>query len=302
MADNERQRGMVYNIQRYSIHDGPGIRTTVFLKGCPLRCFWCQNPESQKSTPELFVTAERCVSCGACIPGCPTHANFYNEDGIVTVDRDKCVCCGKCSEVCPQEARSVMGKSMAVDDVLAVVRRDVNFYKTSGGGVTVSGGDPVAQPAFAVEILKRCREEGIHTTIETCAFAKWEVFERILEHTDLVYMDIKCIDPELHKRCTGVSNELILENARRTAALGKDMLIRTPVIPGFNDNDEELEKIALFVKEELKQERMELLKYNKLCQSKYVRLDRQYEGDTETPDDELESQMIEFKELVNAKF
>ena len=302
MSENNRLNGMVYNIQRYSIHDGPGIRTTVFLKGCPLRCFWCQNPESQKREPELFVNEERCVSCGACIPGCPTKANFYNENNLVKVDRNKCMCCGKCSEVCPQEARSVMGKLMSVEEVLSVVRKDKNFYKTSGGGVTVSGGDPVAQPEFAAEILKKCREEGIHTTIETCAFANWNIFEKIIENTDLVYMDIKCIDPELHKRCTGVSNELILENAKKIAALGKKMLIRTPVIPGFNDSKEELEKIADFVKHELNQEKMELLKYNKLCLSKYVRLDRNFEGNTEASDEELESQIVEFRNIVNAVF
>ena len=302
MAVQHESSGMVYNIQRYSIHDGPGIRTTVFLKGCPLRCFWCQNPESQKSFPELFATAEKCVSCGACVAACPNHASVFNSEGVVVVDRSKCTCCGKCAEICPNDARSVMGKRMTVEEVVSVVRKDINFYKTSNGGVTVSGGDSVAQPDFACAILKKCREEGIHTTIETSAYARWEVFERILANTDLVYMDIKCIDRELHKKCTGVYNDMILENAKKTAELGKPMLIRTPVIPGFNDDPAELEKIADFVKNELHQERMELLKYNKLCMSKYIRLDREYEGATDTDDEELESQIVEFRNMVDSKF
>lgn len=219
----------------------------------------------------------------------------------MVVDRSKCTACGTCTSACPHNVRTVMGKRMTVEDVMDTVCRDKNFYLHSGGGITVSGGDPVAQPGFSIELLKRCREEKIHTTIETCAFAPWEIFEQILEHTDLVYMDIKCIDPALHKRCTGVSNELILENARRASKL-RPILFRTPVIPGFNDSPAELKQIARFVRDELKQERLELLKYNKLCQSKYIRLEREFQGDTDTGDDILEQQLNEYRSIVDPLF
>lgn len=301
MAVRPETSGMVYNIQRFSIHDGPGIRTTVFLKGCPLRCFWCQNPESQRSRPELFVTAEKCLNCGRCIPGCPTGACQFNDEGLMTADRSKCVACGICAAVCPVDARTVMGKRLTVDEVMAEVRKDKNFYAHSEGGVTISGGDPVGQPGFTIEILKACRAEGIHTTIETSAYTSWETFREILEHTDLVYMDIKCMDPALHERCTGVSNERILENAVNTAKI-RPMLVRTPVIPGFNDNAGELRSIALFARDQMGQKRIELLKFNGLCESKYVRLDQKYENHCVDSDSRLEARMAEFRTMVDEVF
>jgi len=300
MTVQPKDRGMVYNIQRFSIHDGPGIRTTVFLKGCPLRCFWCQNPESQRFQPELFHFADKCIGCGACIPACPKKACLFNDEGVMTVDRTKCIGCGACTRVCPADARSIMGKELTVDEVMAEVRKDRNFYDNSDGGMTVSGGDPIAQPGFTIELLKAAKAEGIHTCIETSAWTSWEVFEQILEYTDLLYMDVKCIDPELHKRCTGVTNEQILDNAVRAAKAGQPMRVRTPVIPNFNDDEAELKKIADFVHTNLPGVEYELLKYNKLCESKYLRLEREFEGEKDVNDAELEKQIGEFRTMVDA--
>lgn len=299
---NSGNSGMVFNIQRYSIHDGPGIRTTVFLKGCPLRCFWCQNPESQHVYPELFFTAEKCVNCGRCVPACPSKANRIDAQGQIQIDRSKCIGCGKCVPVCPEEARSIMGKRMTVDEVVKEVIKDKNFYITSNGGVTVSGGDAVAQPKFAAALLKRCKEEGLHTVIETSGYAPWETFESILEYTDLVYMDIKCIDSELHQRCTGVSNELILQNAVKASQI-RTVRFRTPVIPRFNDDPEEIKKIALFVKEKTNSDSLELLKYNNLCESKYIRLDKEFTAERDLPpDDKVEAHMSNLREIVDSNF
>lgn len=297
-----KSEGIVYNIQRFSIHDGPGVRTTVFLKGCPLSCFWCHNPESQRALPELFYNSDTCVACEKCIPACPEAANFMGSDGKAAIDRQKCTGCGSCIPVCPAEARTTTGKLHTADEVMATVLKDRKYYANSGGGVTLSGGEPAAQPGFALAILKRCGEEGIHTTVETCGFAPWDILEQLIEYTDLVYYDIKCIDPERHKAGTGVTNELILDNAVK-AAKRKPILVRVPVIPNFNDDAEELGKIAVFAKEELGGARVELLKYNNLCQSKYIRLDRPFEGETETPPDaQVEEHMNELRNMVSSKF
>lgn len=302
MTKDNEVSGMIYNIQRFSIHDGPGIRTTVFLKGCPLSCFWCHNPESQSRQPEIFLNREKCTSCGLCIPACSVSANSFDSQGSIAIDRKRCSGCGQCVGACPAGARTLMGKEYTVDEVMDVVIRDKKYYRSSGGGVTISGGEPLAQPEFACAVLKRCREEGIHTLVETSGFAAWETLEAVLQYTDLVYYDIKCIDAERHKNGTGVRNERILENAVKTAKI-VSMLVRVPVIPYFNDDPEELEKIAVFARDRLGQETIELLKYNKLCQSKYIRLDRPFQGQVDTPTDaEMEAHMKELNEKVKAAF
>lgn len=264
--------GIVFNIQGYSIHDGPGIRTTVFLKGCPLRCFWCQNPESQDIKPEILFNKNICTSCGECVKACPNGASILSETSVI-IDRNKCTGCGKCVDVCPAQARSLAGKSLTVDEVMVEILRDKKFYDESGGGVTLSGGEPSVQFEFAVDILQRCKKEGIHTALETCGCVSWQILQQLLEYTDLVLFDVKCIDPKKHHEATGQFNELILENAKKIARL-KPMRVRVPLIPGFNDSEEEIKTIVEFVRRELGSIEIDLLQYNILGEGKYSRLDR----------------------------
>ena len=272
MRKGKGRKGTIFNIQRYSIHDGPGIRTTVFLKGCGLRCFWCQNPESQRIKPEIFLNRDNCTSCGRCVTVCPTGASTLS-DRSSTIDRSKCIGCGKCAEACPNVARTLVGRYSTVDEIMQEVIRDKKFYKNSGGGVTLSGGEPAAQPKFALSIMQSCKEAGLHTALDTCGYASWSSMEKLLEYTDLVLYDIKCMEPRKHYDATGKFNKLILENAKRIARY-KPMRVRVPVVPNFNDSPEEVKAIAHFVKAELGSVDIDLLPYNKLGESKYERLDR----------------------------
>ena len=273
MSVEEEPKGIIFNIQRYSIHDGPGIRTTVFLKECPLKCFWCQNPESQRIQPEIFLTRSNCTLCGKCVTVCQTGANRLLEKSS-TIDRSKCIGCGKCMEVCLSEARKLVGIYMTKDEVIREVLKDVKFYENSGGGVTLSGGEPAAQHEFALSILRGCKEAGLHTVLDTCGDVPWSTMERLLKHTDLVFLDIKTMEPRKHREATGRPNRLILENAKRIART-KPMRVRVPLIPNFNDSPEDIRAIARFVKEELGPIEIDLLPYNKLGEVKYERLDRQ---------------------------
>jgi len=265
---------MIFNIQRYAIHDGPGIRTTVFLKGCPLKCFWCQNPESQRRQPEIFLNKDDCSLCGMCVSVCPTGASSLLE-GSSTIDRNKCKGCGKCTEVCPNEARRLVGKLVTVNEVMQEVLRDRKFYQNSGGGVTLSGGEPATQPEFALALLQSCKHEGLHTILDTCGHAPWVTLEKLLKYTDLVLYDIKHVDPVKHREAMGVSNKLILENARRIAG-HKAVRIRVPLVPGFNDSVEDIRAIVKFARSELGAVDIDLLPYNNLAGSKYARLERDY--------------------------
>lgn len=271
--DKEVSRGVVFNIQKYSIHDGPGIRTTVFLKGCPLRCLWCQNPESHRKEPEILLFKDRCTLCGRCVAVCPNGASSLSDTSSM-IDRSKCIGCGKCVEVCPNEARQLSGEYMTVDEVMEEVLKDVVFYKNSGGGVTLSGGDPIAQSGFALAILKRCKEAGLHTALETCGYARWSTMEKLLKYTDLVLFDIKHMDAARHREGTGKPNSIILRNARRIAKL-KPLRVRVPLIPGFNDSAEHIRQLAKFVREKLGLVDIDLLPYNKLGEVKHERLDRE---------------------------
>lgn len=263
-------KGIIFNIQRYSIHDGPGIRTTVFFKGCPLRCFWCQNPESQSNEAEVFLIRSNCRLCGRCVAVCPTGASSLLEDSA-TIDRGKCIGCGRCVEACPGEARKLVGAYVTNDEVMREVMRDAKFYENSGGGVTLSGGDPIAQPEFALSILRSSKEAGLHTVLDTCGHVAWSTMKRLLDYTDLVFFDIKTIDAKRHRAATGRSNRLILENAKRIAGY-RPMRVRVPIIPNFNNSPEDVRTIARFVREELGAIEMDLLPYNKLGEVKYERL------------------------------
>jgi pyruvate formate lyase activating enzyme len=265
-------QGYVFNIQRYSIHDGPGIRTAVFFKGCPLRCFWCQNPESQTPKPELFYYKDRCIGCGRCVQVCPNKA--VRMMGKTTrTDRILCVGCGQCVENCPNEARKTVGILMTADEVLGEVLKDRKFYENSGGGLTLSGGEPLYQIDFALEILERCKESGLHNVIETTGAVPWEHFEKILSCVDLVLYDIKQINSEIHKTGTGISNILILSNLQKLAKL-KNIKVRMPLIPGLNNSSGDILEVARFIKKEIGPVEIELLAYNKMGESKYDRLDR----------------------------
>jgi pyruvate formate lyase activating enzyme len=229
--------GHVFDIKRYSIHDGPGIRTTVFLKGCGLRCQWCHNPESVDARPELMHWPSRCKRCLACIQACPTDALSTDGTGAVLVDRSKCDLCGRCAEACLYDAMQVIGREMSVDEVLAEVERDRIFFEQSGGGVTLSGGDPLIQAAFAEAVLGACRSRGLHTALDTAGLAADGTLDRLARQADLVLFDLKVIDAETHQAFTGVSNAPIIENLKALAASGREIWVRIPLVHGVNDDD-----------------------------------------------------------------
>jgi len=280
--------GMVFNIQRYCIHDGPGIRTTVFINGCPLKCFWCQNPEGQSIKPQIFLNKDRCTGCGRCVLACPQRAiELYDRKSKTR--RDLCNGCGKCAEVCPNDARSLIGRWISAEEVFNIVKKDYIFYEKSGGGVTLSGGDPIAQPDFSIAILRLCKNNHIHTAIETSGHAQWKTLKKILEHVDLVLYDFKHMNPEKHKKYTGASNDLILKNAKRICSeLRIPMWARIPIIPGYNDSHDNIEATAKFIAECLGEsvKQVNLLPYHRLGETKYERLEREYPFSIETPSEE----------------
>lgn len=239
---SETADGIVLSIHRASMHDGPGIRTTVFLKGCPLRCAWCHNPESQRARPELAFRAERCIHCGSCVPACPRGAHRL-ADGRHWVDRDACIGCGACVSACNHEALELYGRRMTVAECLAPVLADRPYYR-SGGGLTVSGGEPLAQPAFAAALLSAARARGVHTCLETCGHAGEAALEAVLPYVDLVLFDCKATDEETHRRLTGVGINLISATRERILALGVPMILRCPLVPGVNDDDAHLRAIG----------------------------------------------------------
>lgn len=274
-------KGYVFNIQRFSVHDGPGIRTVVFLKGCPLRCPWCSNPESQRPEREIMFHPENCIGCGQCAHACPAGAVDFSLPH--RVDRAKCTGCGECEKVCYANALVMAGEEKTVADVLRVLDRDSGFYRTSGGGITFSGGEPLAQHAYLEQLLAGCKASGWHTAIETTGFAARETLERILPLLDLILADVKHMDGAKHKEYTGVSNEGIQENIQFMAGAGKRVVIRVPVIPGFNDDPMNIRATAGFAKSLPSVEELHLLPYHRLGQEKYGYLCRDYRFDGIVP-------------------
>lgn len=285
----DKVKGLIFNIQRYSIHDGPGIRTLVFMKGCPLRCVWCDNPESHEKYPEVIVYPDKCISCGKCLESCPVGA--VTEENLL--NRELCTGCGKCVDICPAGARKLIGKYLEVKEVLKEVKKDSAFYKNSGGGIAVGGGEPGLQAVFLEEFFKECRALGIDIVLETCGYCKFEDLRRILKFVSLIYYDIKLMDEKEHQKFTGVSNQLILENARKISSeLKIPMIVRIPIVPGLNDSEENIKATAEFVTTLDSVKEIQLLPYHALGAYKYGQLGREYTLSEVKPPSEEEMQRL----------
>ena len=277
----ESKYGMIFNIQKFSINDGPGIRTVVFFKGCPLKCTWCANPESQETRLQILWDSKKCLHCNTCVMSCPTLA-VKNSDNIITIDHRRCSGAGVCSErgicieKCPGHALKPEGERKTIEEIIHVVMQDLPFYEESGGGVTLSGGEATMQPEFAIELLKALKEKNIHTAIETTGFTPPAIFQRIIEYLDLLLFDIKHWNEDKHKEKTGVSNIPILKNMKYAIEIGKEVLPRLPVIPDYNNS---LDDAHGFVKrlQEVGANRVQLLPFHQFGENKYNMLSRDYE-------------------------
>jgi pyruvate formate lyase activating enzyme len=269
-------RGIIFDIERFAIHDGPGIRTTLFLKGCPLACWWCHNPESISPRPQLAYFEEKCIGCGKCFAACPNGAHELLADGSRALHREKCQLCGRCVQTCFAEALVIEGREISVAEAVAELRKDAPFYESSGGGITLSGGEPMRQVSFSTAVLEACKKEGMHTALDTSGYAPWEDYQRILPFVDLVLYDFKISDPEAHRRYTGVSNELIRENLARIDERGVPIEIRIPLIPGINDDRRTIEEIAQFLRPIKRITAVVLLPYHSLGETKYQQVGRTY--------------------------
>ena len=286
----EQTLGRIINIKRFEIHDGDGLRTTLFLKGCPLRCKWCHNPETLSPKSELGYYAHKCISCGKCVEICPYGAHAI-KDGKHTFDREKCKTCGKCASVCLGDALIFYGEKVTPSDILPKLIADKEFYKSSGGGVTVSGGEPLLQADFVAEVLRLLKQKDINTAVDTCLFASKTQLEKVVPFTDTFLVDVKAFDRELHKELTGQYNDLILDNIRYLSSIGKQMEIRIPFVP--NQNSGEIGKIAEFLSSIQTIKGVRVLPYHNLSGTKYDSLDMSYtlSNDTTPPPekDEVEN-------------
>jgi pyruvate formate lyase activating enzyme len=284
--------GLISNIQKYSTKDGPGNRNTVFLKGCSLNCQWCSNPELIRPHPELLYTRAKCISCGLCIDVCPHDAISYDDDDLIVVDREKCVGAGECVEVCPEDALELVGKEISVDELASELMKDDVFYKTSGGGVTFSGGEPLCQPGFVRKAAHELKRQGIHTALDTAGSVPWSDFEEVLKEIDLVLYDLKTMDRDLHKEVTGHDNDLVLENARKLAKQNIPIHMRLVVIPEVNDSMEDLTARMEFITSLENVEQIDLLPYHRYGVGKYERFGMDYPlGDIEEYSDEQVEEM-----------
>ena len=260
---------VICEIKRFAVHDGDGIRTTVFLKGCPLKCVWCHNPETISPKPQLSYFKHKCTGCGKCVNTCPRGAHKI-ANGQHIFDRTLCAGCGKCSKVCLGDALKLQGTPMTVSELLPLLLEDRAFYETSGGGVTLSGGECLLQGAFCAELLRQLKENGIHTAVDTCGFISKSAFDAVIPYTDVFLYDIKAIDPHLHEVCTGQRNEVILENLRYLDSRGKRVEIRIPYVPGYNDG--EIPKIQAYLRQFTNISAVKILPYHNYAGTKYASL------------------------------
>lgn len=265
---------MIFNIQPFSIQDGPGIRTTIFMKGCNMKCYWCHNPESLSGKSELQFFPAKCIACGSCVKVCP-----YPKDGLSARFTERCVLCGECVRNCFSEAVVMSGKTYGVDELIEVISKDRAIYESSGGGITFSGGEPLLQADFVVEVLKKSREAGIDTAIESALNLPWDTVERAVPYVDHFMCDFKVFDSSRHREATGMGNERVLENISSLCAIHQDVLVRTPIIPGFNDSHEDIERIAGFLSRLERPPQAELLAFHGICIGKYQSLNRKYKAE-----------------------
>jgi pyruvate formate lyase activating enzyme len=272
-ADRPNNSGRIFDLQRFCLQDGPGIRTTVFLKGCPLDCLWCHNPESKRPDPQLGFYPTRCIGCRLCASACPNDAIAA---GNQRVRRDLCRACGRCAETCPSGALRLIGREARVSEVLALVLRDLPFYASSGGGVTLSGGEPLHQPEFALALLRESKATGLHTAVETCGHVAWEKLLAAAPYTDLFLYDLKVIAADKHRHFCGADNALILDNARRLAPVAANLIFRAPLVPGYNDTAEDMRLLGNFVRSLPGDPRLELLPYHRIGSGKYQALGLPY--------------------------
>jgi pyruvate formate lyase activating enzyme len=289
-------KGLVFHIIHGSFVDGYGVRTTVFLKGCPLRCVWCCNPESQHNYPELKVNQSLCNLCERCVEVCPVNAiKLKIGEGNVEVDRKACTNCGKCVEVCCIKALDIFGRYMTVEEVFDIVRRDKDFYEESGGGVTVGGGEPTFQPHFTYALLKKCKQDHIHTALDTNGYTQTDEAFKVLQEADLRLYDIKGMNPQEHLRNTGASNEVVLANLQKLDGLRRPVIIRMPIVPGCNDSDVNIKFAAEFLSKLKCVERVDLLPYHEYGKVKYKQLGREYRLNAQPPS---EDKIKEIKSLL----
>jgi pyruvate formate lyase activating enzyme len=299
MADE--LKGLIFNIQKFAIQDGPGIRTTVFMKGCPLSCPWCSNPEGMSPVPEIITNDRKCIGCHKCADVCPVNA-ISCIDGIRLLDWELCDNCLECASVCPSHSIEIVGKYMTVEEVFKVAARDSLFYRNTDGGVTISGGEPLLQWEFVLELFKRCKQAGFHTALDTTAYCQWEYLEKVLEYVDLVLFDIKHIDSEKHKERCGVSNELVLKNLERAARKTR-IWLRIPLISDFNDTEINLRRTAELACW-IKADKVSLLPFHEYGKHKYTRLGREYsfhDADILKPADEIVTRSKELLESYGLK-